>query len=452
MSFPHDFVWGAATSAFQIEGATGEGGRGESIWDRFCATPGKIVDGTDGAVACDHYHRFPEDIALMKELGLNAYRFSVAWPRIQPTGTGDPNAQGLDFYARLIDGLLDAGITPYVTLYHWDLPQALQDAGGWPERSICEKFADYAAVFVGHFGDRVKHWMTFNEPWCISHLGYETGHQAPGWTDQAAALRATHHVFLSHGYAVPRIRELCPDGEVGLVLNLTPGYPASASSQDQGATDWFDGFFNRWYLDPVFGRGYPQDMLEHYSTTGGVSGTEPDFIHDGDMERIATEIDVLGVNYYSRAILRGHEEGNLPRELHDVPGDEKTDMGWEVFPEGLEALLVRLQEDYAPKTIMITENGVAYGDGPDASGRIQDTRRIEFLRGHLQACERALHRGVTLTGFFAWSLMDNFEWAHGYRMRFGLLWVDYETLERKPKDSFYWYRDAIAANGIRESL
>lgn len=443
--FTDDFVFGVATSSFQIEGAADADGRGESIWDRFCATPGAIEDDSDARVACDHYHRFPEDIALMRELGVDAYRFSVAWPRIQPTGRGAANEAGLDFYERLVDQLLDAGITPYCTLYHWDLPQALQDEGGWTTRAIAERFADYASIVVERLGDRVENWMSFNEPWCIVHLGHDNGHHAPGMKDRSAALRVAHHVNVAHGLALPRMRGLCPKGRHGIVLNLTPGYPASASQHDRGAAEWFDGFFNRWYLDPIFGRGYPKDMLGHYAADGALDSMTPSFIEDGDLELIAPELDFLGVNYYSRAILRGPEEGNLPREIFEPPDEERTDMGWEVFPQGLERVLRRVHEEYRPKALIVTESGVAYSDGPDATGTVKDRRRIEYHRQHLDACARARDAGAPVEGYFAWSLLDNFEWAHGYRMRFGLVWMDYDTLERTPKQSFYWYRDVIAA-------
>ncbi len=443
--FSDDFVFGVATSSVQIEGATEVDGRGESIWDRFCATPGKIEDGSDARTACDHYHRYPEDIALMRELGVDAYRFSIAWPRIQPSGRGPVNEAGLAFYERLVDALLEAGITPYSTLYHWDLPQALQDEGGWTQRDIAERFADYAGVVVERLADCVKNWMSFNEPWCIAHLGHDNGHHAPGMKDRSAALRVAHHVNVSHGLALPRMRELCPDGRHGIVLNLTPGYPASPSHHDRGAAEWFDGFFNRWYLDPIFGRGYPKDMLGHYFADGALDSMTPSFIEEGDLELIAPELDFLGVNYYSRAILRGPEEGNLPREIFEPPDEERTDMGWEVFPNGLERMLRRVHEDYRPKSIIVTESGVAYSDGPNRDGTIKDTQRIDYHRMHLDACGRAIEAGAPVEGYFAWSLLDNFEWAHGYRMRFGLVWMDYESLERTLKQSFYWYRDVIAA-------
>ncbi|MEL6546651.1 MAG: GH1 family beta-glucosidase, partial [Myxococcota bacterium] len=377
--FSKDFVFGVATSSFQIEGATTVDGRGESIWDRFCDTPGKIADGSHGKVACDHYNRFPEDIALMRQLGVDAYRFSVAWPRIQADGSGPGNPQGLGFYDRLVDGLLEAGITPYCTLYHWDLPQKLQDDGGWTSRSICERFADYAAVVVEHLGDRVKNWMSFNEPWCIAHLGHDNGEHAPGIRDRSAALKAAHYINVSHGLAIPRMRELCGDGRHGIVLNLTPAYAASESQHDQGAAKWFDGFFNRWYLDPIFGRGYPEDMLGHYAADGALDSTTPSFIEPGDLELIAPDIDFLGINYYSRAIMRGPDEGNLPREIFEPENAERTDMGWEVFPEGLTRTLERVHRDYGPKALMVTENGVAYADGPDDTGVVEDPRRERYL-------------------------------------------------------------------------
>ncbi len=447
LRFPDGFVWGVATSAHQIEGAYDDDGRGPSIWDRLEAVPGSIADGSDASVACDHYHRWREDIDLMTRLGVNAYRFSIAWPRILPAGRGTVNAAGLDFYDKLVDALVDGGIRPFITLYHWDLPQKLQDNGGWLSRDTVDAFVEYADVVTARLGDRVKHWMTHNEPWCIAHLGHDSGEHAPGIKDPAGALRAAHHVLLSHGRACPVIRKNVPDARVGIVLNLTPSSPASNNPEDADASRWFDGFFNRWYLDPLFHGGYPEDVVEDRIAAGHLESRQLPFVRPGDMETISAPTDFLGVNYYSRVVMRAGEDA-WPEAVQVVPDDGLTDMGWEVYPQGLTELVERVHREYGPQRIYITENGAAYSDGPDESGRVADTRRIDFMRGHVRACHRAIENGVPLAGYFAWSLMDNFEWAHGYERRFGLYWVDYKTQKRIPKDSAFWYHDVIAANTV----
>jgi beta-glucosidase len=449
LQFPERFVWGAGTSAFQIEGGWNEDGKSESIWDRYCRTPGKIADGSSGDVACDHYHRWRDDIALMKRLALPAYRFSISWPRILPEGRGKVNQAGLDFYTRLVDGLLEAGIRPFVTLYHWDLPQALQEAGGWPERVVAEAFAEYTDVVSGALGDRVRDWMTINEPWCMSLLSYQIGEHAPGWKDNwVAALRAAHHALLAHGWAVPVLRRNSPGAQVGIVLNYVPAYAASPSEADAQAAHGFDGYFNRWFLDPVFGRGYPDDMVRGY----GQAGHLPDdmaFVHAGDLEAIAAPTDFLALNYYNRAILRSQaipETENLPRV--EFPHAEVTDMGWEIYADGLHDMLVRVHRDYGPGRVYVAENGASFSDGPDGAGRVPDVRRTAYLRDHLAACHRAIQAGVPLNGYFVWSLLDNFEWAKGYTQRFGVVWVDYASQKRLPKMSALWYQDVIAANAV----
>lgn len=447
-TFPKNFVWGAATSSYQIEGAWKEDGKGESIWDRFAHTPGKVIDGSNGDIACDHYHLWPEDIALMKNLNIQAYRFSIAWPRILPEGRGSVNQAGLDFYSKLVDGLLAADIVPYVTLYHWELPQALQDQGGWPARLSAQAFAEYADVVSRSLGDRVQKWMTHNEPWCASMLSYQVGEHAPGWQDWTAALRASHHVLLSHGWAVPAIRRNSPDAEVGIVLNFTPAEPASASPADFQAARNFDGYFNRWFLDPVYGRHYPADMVADYAAAGYLPDGL-DFVEPGDMEAIAVKTDFLSVNYYTRAVLRDEgAEDNLPQTVFTAPQSEWTEMDWEVYPEGLYKLLNRLHFEYQVPKLYVTENGCAYSDGPDVQGRVPDTRRLNYLRDHFAAAYGAMQNGVPLEGYFVWSLMDNFEWAKGYTQRFGMVWVDYETQQRIPKESALWYKGVIAANGF----
>lgn len=440
-TFPKDFLWGAATSSYQIEGATEEGGRSPSIWDTFCRVDGAVVKGENGDVACDHYHRFPQDVAMMKDLGLQAYRFSIAWPRILPNGV--ENEAGLDFYDRLVDTLLEAGIQPWATLYHWDLPQRLEDGGGWPDRGLVKHFVDYADVVSKRLGDRVKHWITHNEPWCAAILGYQTGEHAPGRKDWSAALAASHHILLSHGAAVPAIRANSEGAEVGITLNFCPAEPASHSLLDADATRHFDGFFNRWFLDPICGRGYPEDMLRDYFDKGRLDAVRPSWLHDGDEDTIAVDTDFLGINYYSRAVIRGDEEGNIPQTMFARP--EVTDMGWEVRPDALRNLLLRLGKAY-DGPLVITENGCAYPTEP-RNGQVADVRRTAYFEGHLRACHEAIAEGAELVGYFAWSLMDNFEWAWGYDKRFGLVWVDYKTQERIVKDSAHWYAQVISDNG-----
>ena len=442
-SFPKDFIWGTATAAYQIEGAWNEDGRGESIWDRFSHTPGKTRGGANGDVACDHYHRWPADLDLMVELGVQAYRLSIAWPRILPTGRGQVNQAGLDFYSQLIDGLLERGITPYVTLYHWDLPVALEDSGGWPARATAEAFAEYAAIVAQAFGDRVKHWITINEPWCVSMLSYQIGEHAPGRKDWAAALAASHHTLLAHGLAVAAIRQHCPDGEVGITLNFTAAVPASNSPADRDAARLFDGYFNRWFLDPICGRGYPADMVDAYRAAGylGPQGIA-DLVQPGDLAIVAAPTDFLGVNYYTRDLVAASEPPGAWQSIRlDTP---RTAMGWEIYPDGLYMLLLRLTSAYDLPKLFITENGVSYMDGPDADGRVRDERRIDYFEQHLSACQRAIAAGAPLAGYFYWSLLDNFEWGHGYDQRFGIVYVGYATQQRTPKDSFYWYKALIA--------
>jgi beta-glucosidase len=445
-TFPEAFVWGSATSAYQIEGAVDEDGRGESIWDRFAKTGAHIEDGSSGAGACDHYHRWRDDVRLMQELGHRAYRFSVAWPRIHRTGRGSSNEKGLDFYSRLVDGLLEAGIAPYLTLYHWDLPQALQDEGGWPARSTADAFVAYADLVSRRLGDRVKHWITHNEPWCASMVAYEKGIHAPGLRDGRAALAASHHLLLSHGFAVQAIRANSANCEVGITLNLSPAVPASPRPADAAARRHYDGYMNRWFLDPIFRGEYPPDMVRDYVANGYLPREGLTFVRPTDLSTIAEPTDFLGINYYSRSVL---ESGGTPADPVLVPSaGPRTEMGWEVYPEGMFQTLMRVHLEYAPKKIYVTENGASYSDGPDAKGRVLDTRRLEFLRDHLLAAHRAIELGVPLKGYFVWSLLDNFEWQHGYTQRFGITWVDYVTQRRFPKESALWYRKVIIENVI----
>jgi beta-glucosidase len=357
------------------------------------------------------------------------------------------NEAGLEFYDALVDALLEAGIRPFVTLYHWDLPQALQDRGGWGARDTAEAFADYADAVTRRLGDRVPHWATHNEPWCIATLGHEAGEHAPGHRNPAEALRVAHHVLLSHGWATRVVRDNSPAGEVGIVLNLVPVWPASQADTDREAARRFDGFFNRWYLDPIFRGQYPEDAVADRVRRGHIDGADLPFLLKGDLEAIAIPIDFLGVNYYSRVVVRADEAGD-PLAFPVVAEEDLTDMRCEVFPRGLYELLIRIAKEYSPPKIYITENGAAYADSPDAQGRIADIRRIEYLRSHLAMARQAIDDGVPLLGYFVWSLLDNFEWAHGYSKRFGLYWVDFESQQRIPKDSAFWYRDVIAANAV----
>jgi len=442
LSFPDNFLWGTATASFQIEGGWNEDGKSESIWDRFCHTPGHVKDGSSGDVACDHYHRWPQDVALMKRLGLKAYRFSVAWPRVLPEGRGRVNQAGLDFYSRLVDELLANDIRPFVTLYHWDLPQVLQDAGGWAARPTAEAFVDYAGTVSAALGDRVHNWITHNEPWCISFLSHMLGIHAPGLRDPYTALRAAHHVLLSHGWAVPVIRANSSGAEVGITLNLEWKDPASRSAADLDATRAADSLANRWFLDPLYGRQYPADGVADFASAlpNGL-----DFVEAGDMAAIAVPTDFLGLNYYTRAVNRAEADDNLPQVI--FPDRPRTDIGWEVYPEGFYNLLNRLHFDYSVPKLYVTENGASYNIGPDAGGRVPDAPRLDYLRRHMAAAHHAIANGVPLAGYFVWSLMDNFEWAEGYTQRFGIVWVDYDTQARLPKDSALWYRQVIADNG-----
>ena len=448
-SFPDGFLWGVATSAQQIEGGAGEDGRGESIWDRFAAEPGRIADGSNPGVACDHFHLWREDVARLRWLGVGAYRFSIAWPRIIPDGRGEPNPAGLDFYDRLVDALLAAGIRPFVTLYHWDLPQPLQDRGGWGARETAEAFTAYAGVVSARLGDRVKHWTTHNEPWCIAILGHEAGEQAPGHRDPAEALRVAHHVLLSHGWAAEAVRRHSPGSEVGIVQIHSPVTPATSSEADRDAERRFDGAFNRWYLDPVFRGEYPSDAVADRVRRGHLASPELPFVRDGDMRAIATPIDFLGLNYYSRTVVRADAAGE-PVSVPRGTDRERTDMGWEVYPQGLHDALLRVTRDYAPRKLYVTENGAAYTDPSDATGRIADSRRIEYLHLHLESARRAIADGVPLCGYFAWSMLDNFEWSHGYAKRFGLFDVDFNTQRRRPRDSAHWFRLVVAARAVND--
>jgi len=443
--FPPNFIWGTATSSYQIEGAWNEDGKSESIWDRFTHTPGKISDSTNGDVACDHYHRYPDDVALMADMGLQAYRFSIAWPRILPLGRGEVNQKGLDFYGRLVDSLLEANIKPFATLYHWDMPQILEDQGGWPARDTVDAFVEYADAITRYLGDRVKNWITFNEPFVSSFLGYKNGVHAPGIDDGNAALRAAHHLLLAHGRTVPVIRANSLDAEVGITLNMSLSVPGSTSEADVARARYGDGYVNRWFVDPIYGRHYPADMVFAF---GKQFNESFDFIQEDDFKTIAAPTDFLGLNYYTRHVARDDEaEENLPQTVFESQTN-RTEINWEVYPEGLYQILNRLYFDYQVPKIYITENGASYADGPDENGRVPDERRLTYLKAHFEAALSAIDNGVPLAGYFVWSFMDNFEWSYGYSQRFGIVWVDYETQERILKDSAKWYKHVIAANGV----
>jgi beta-glucosidase len=437
---PDDFLWGAGTSAYQVEGAVDEDGRGPSIWDTFSSIPGKIRDGSSGEVVCDFYHRHAEDVALMRELGLRAFRFSIAWPRVLPEGRGRVNAAGLDFYDRLVDELLAAGIRPFATLYHWDLPQALDDAGGWPVRETAEAFAEYVEIVAARLGDRVLHWATHNEPYCPSWLGHVVGVHAPGRQDPAAGAAAAHHVLLSHGLAVDVLRRRSPGAEVGIVLDSWPIHPASDDAADVAAAGEIDGMRNRFFFDPVLRGSYPADVLERLGRSGPP-------VRDGDLATISTPIDFLGVNNYSRSIVRANPEGGSPIVL-DPRGRRTTAMGWEIYPDSIYEVLTRFHREYGVQKLYVTENGAAFPDAPGEDGRVDDPDRIDYLEQYLDAIGHAIADGAPVRGYFVWSLLDNFEWAEGCAKRFGLVYVDFETLERLPKSSFAWYRDVIASGAL----
>jgi beta-glucosidase len=443
-SLPDSFVWGVSTAAYQIEGAVEEGGRGPSSWDAFCAEPGRVQGGDTGEVACDHYHRYPEDIALMKQLGIDAYRFSFAWSRVQPAGSGQVNAEGLAFYDRLVDGLLEAGIAPTPTLFHWDTPLALEEAGGWLNRDITERFADYAEIVGAHFADRIPRWITINEPAVLSMLGYGAGIQAPGRQLGFGALHAAHHQLLAHGRAVTALRAAGADN-IGIANNHAPTWAASETDEDQQAAGLYDALANRVFADPILLGTYPA-ALEPFLPEGALE----------DLAAISVPIDWYGINYYNPTKISAPGESDglidgqaidiaLPFAIQEIEGYPTTDFGWPIVPAGFTELLTSFTARYgdALPPIYITENGCAINDGPDADGVVGDQRRIDYTSSHLAAIADAVEAGVDVRGYFHWSLLDNFEWAAGYSQRFGLVYTDYETQDRIPKQSYWWYRDVI---------
>ena len=433
--FPPGFLFGTATAAYQIEGGHDADGKGPSIWDTFSRVPGAISTGETGDVACDHYHRWREDVALQRDLGCNAYRLSISWPRVMPAGSGAVNEPGLAFYDRLIDELLKNGIRPFVTLYHWDLPQALQERGGWSAPETVAAFGRYADVVARRLGDRVRDWMTLNEPEVVAFAGHYVGVHAPGIRDFKTAVGVSHHLLLAHRTAAEAIRAAHADARVGIALNLSPCDPASDAPADADAAARMDGYLNRWFLDPLFGRGYPKDMLELY---------RPYFDRGHELDGYDGALDFLGVNYYSRRIVRAGA-GPLRADRVDPEGAEHTAIGWEVHPASFRKLLVRLHRDYAPRHMYVTENGAAYDDVL-VDDRVEDPARVAFLASHFEAAATAVAEGVPLRGYFIWTLMDNFEWSHGTSKRFGIVHTDYPTQRRRVKASGDWYRRLIAAH------
>jgi beta-glucosidase len=445
LNFPKGFLWGTATSSYQIEGGWDADGKGESIWDRFCHTPGKIKNGDTGDVACDFYHRYREDIAMMAELGLNASRFSLSWPRILPSGRGAVNQKGLDFYSSVVDELLKRGITPFLTLFHWDLPQALEDAGGWPNRDLARYFGDYAAVVADRLGDRVKHWIVFNEPWIFTILGYLNGMHAPGRREPAQALRATHVVNLAQGLAIRAIRESRHKPEmVGTAFAMQPAHPKNPDSkEDREAAERWHRFYNLWFLDTAMHGRYPQAYL------GGGLEDRLD-IRPGDMETVKAPLDFIGINLYSRAIVE-HDptEPNIGVRLAGAPkGAELTEFQWEVYPKSLSEMILRITRDYNKPPIYVTENGCSYGDGPGEDGEVRDDRRISFLRRYIAEVCRAIGQGADVRGYFHWTFTDNFEWAEGFAQRFGIVHCDFATQKRIVKKSGRWYSALARSNAL----
>ncbi|MCZ7413443.1 MULTISPECIES: GH1 family beta-glucosidase [unclassified Streptomyces] len=451
LTFPTGFRWGTATAAYQIEGAAREDGRGPSIWDTFSRLPGRVRNGDTGDIAADHYHRVPQDVALMKDLGVTDYRFSIAWPRVQPTGRGPGVQAGLDFYRRLADELRDAGIRPVATLYHWDLPQELEDAGGWPRRETAERFAEYAALAGEALGDRIATWTTLNEPWCAAFLGYAEGVHAPGRTDPAAALRAAHHLNLAHGSAVQALRAVLPStAEISLTLNLHAVRALTDSEADRDAARRVDALGNRLFLDPVFHGRLPDDLCADTASL-----TDWSFVREGDLTVTSSPVDSLGINYYAPTVVAsGTHPSPSPwpgaeRYARFVqPSGPRTAMDWPVDAEGLYELLTRLRDELPGVPLVITENGAAYDDYADPEGNVHDPERVAYLHEHLAAVHRALAAGAEVRGYFLWSLLDNFEWAYGYGKRFGIVHVDFASQRRTPKDSARWYAETIARNSL----
>ncbi len=446
--FPEGFVWGCATAAYQIEGAVGEDGRSPSIWDVFAHTPGRTRHGDHGDIACDHYHRVEADLDLMASLGLGAYRFSISWSRVEPVPGGRVNPAGLDFYERLVDGLLTRGIQPVATLYHWDLPQWLQDKGGWAGRDVTEHFADFTDAVLDRLGDRVPRWITINEPYCVSYIGHLEGRHAPGVRDESTAVDVVHHLLLAHGRALQRIREKAPHAKAGITLNLSDVHAATDSPADRAAAAAVDLVENRMFLSPVLRGEYPADAYGFYAGVNDFAAVQP-----GDLAVISAPVDFLGVNFYERHRVAAHEgqpgRRNVVRGTRKLPHDPPVSAaGWAIRPDALHDVLTRVHREWTDRPLWITESGIALHDNTGPDGRCHDPERVEYLAGYFDAARRAIADGVPLEGYLVWSLLDNFEWAEGYHLRFGIVHVDYPSQRRTPKTSAYWLRDVIAANAV----
>lgn len=443
--FPEGFAWGVATASYQIEGAYDEDGRGETIWDRYCAIPGNVLNGDDGKVACDHYHRYKEDVQLMKSMGIQAYRFSIAWSRILPKGYGEVNEKGIQFYDRLIDELLKAGIEPYITLYHWDLPQALQDIGGWANPKMPEYFLEYAKIVLNAYGSKVKKWITLNEPYCAAFLGNSEGRQAPGLHDFSTAVRVSYHMYVGHGLVVEYFRKHECEGEIGITLNLMGRYPLTDSPKDIEAAKRADGYLNRWFAEPIIFGKYPQDMIDLYQSKGIVL---PEF-QEEDLRRISQKLDFIGLNYYNDFYVKADDHAwPLGFKIENPPFIPVNDRNWPVTEDGFLAMLLRMKEEYGIENIYITENGTSFPDVVSMEGKVEDGGRKDYLHRHLTKLWEAIQKGVNVKGYFQWSLYDNFEWAFGYSSRFGIVYVDFHTQERIVKESGHWYSQVIKENAV----
>jgi len=448
IAFPKDFLWGSATASYQVEGAWNIDGRGESIWDRYSHAPGNVKGGWTGDVACDNYHRYPEDIALMKQMNLRSYRYSIAWPRIQPSGSGASNQKGIDFYKRLTDAVLGAGMRPLVTLFHWDLPQTLEDQGGWPNRDAAARFADYVEIVIKALGDRINTWAIFNEPWVFTYVGYAEGRHAPGKTEFDLFLKSAHTVNLAQGDAFRAIKAIAPKSKVGTAFSMSPAAPLTSSAEDAAAAKRFDAFNNVWFLETALRGRYPEAFV--HGTPLEAMGFQ-----SGDEKRMIAPLDYIGVNYYFRRLVSASTTAAPSKVSYDAMGfalamgkdGPLTEIGWEVYPPGLDDIVQRVSKDYK-LPIEITENGCSYGDYPDANGRVADNRRIDYYREHLRQLARAIHDGADVRGYHAWSILDNFEWAEGYTQRFGLVYIDFPTQRRYMKDSAKWFSKIASTNTV----
>lgn len=445
LQFPEGFVWGTASASYQVEGAAKENGRGESIWDRYCSIPGNIANGDTGEVACDHYHRFREDIAIMQKMGMKGYRFSISWSRIFPDASDRINEAGLRFYSDLVDGLLEAGITPYVTLYHWDLPQAMQDIGGWANAQMPTYFLRYAQTVMGRLGDRVRHWITLNEPYCAAFLGNSEGRQAPGLRDFSTAIRVAFHMYIGHGEVVRFFRSSGLEGEIGIALNLMGRLPLTQTAQDQAAAIRADGYLNRWFLDPIIKGSYPQDMVQLYEEAGVVL---PEASAE-TLELISQPLDFIGLNYYNDFYVKDAPAiWPLAFEIENPKHLPVNDRGWPITEDGFLRILLRMKEEYGINRILITENGTATNEVIDVVGQVNDPQRIDYLKRHLRSLHKAIQAGVQVDGYMQWSYCDNFEWSFGYQSRFGLVYIDFETQQRIIKQSGHWYANVAKENAL----